>query len=386
MSHLQINQEKTTRFLQEMVKINSVNPDLYPGAPGEAEITTWLADTCQSLGLDIDIQDTAPGRPNLIATWRGLRPGKSLLLTGHTDTVSVENMHGNPFSGDVRGGRLYGRGALDMKGGLAAILGAVEALKENGFQPLNDVYLGFVTDEEYASIGMEALVKRIQPAAAILTEPTDLKICIAHKGFAWLTITTAGEAAHGSLYETGVDAIRMMGLVLAELDRLERQVYPTDPPHDLLGRSSVHASTITGGLGLSTYPDQCILRVEHRLLPGETGRMIVAEWEQAFDRIRKIEPQFDAIIDLDLYRPGYHINPDAPIVRLIYDAYLTVCQTQPIYSGMHAWLDSAVLAEADIPTVVFGPGGKGMHAAEEYVELNDVFTCANVIAEAIQQW
>lgn len=386
MNSLQINQEKTTRYLQEMVKINSVNPDLYPGAPGEAEVVAWLADTCDALGLELDIQDTAPGRPNLIAKWRGLRPGKSLLLTGHTDTVSVENMHGNPFSGNVMGGRLYGRGSMDMKGGIAAILGAVDALIEDGFQPLNDVYLGFVTDEEYASIGMEALVKRIQPAAAILTEPTGMDICIAHKGFAWLTVTTSGEAAHGSLYDTGIDAIRMMGLVLGELQRLEREVYPADPPHELLGRSSVHASTITGGLGLSTYPDHCILRLEHRLLPHETGRMIVAEWEQAFDRIRKEEPAFDAIVDLDLWRPGYDISRQAPIVRTLHEAYVKILEAEPNYSGMRAWLDSAVLDVAGIPTVIFGPGGKGMHAAEEYVELADVFKCAAVIAEAIQQW
>ncbi len=374
-----------TGYLQQMVQIDSVNPGLVAGAVGEGTIAEWLYQVCAAMGLEVEFQETAPNRPNVIARWAGSGGGKSLLLTGHTDVVSVQNMQGDPFDGRIEDGKLYGRGSYDMKGGLASILGAVAALKAANFQPAGDIWLGFVTDEEYLSIGTDALVTAIKPDAAILTEPTDVRLCIAHKGFAWLTLTTYGKAAHGSRYTEGVDAITHMQHLLKMITTLEQKVF-VDDLHPLLERNSVHASFISGGLGLSTYPDQCSLQVEHRYLPDLHAGEIVQLWQDEIDDLMKTVPGFKATVKLDFERPGYEIERDAPIVQTMHRAFSEVMRTEPPYMGMFAWLDSAILGRAGIPTVILGPGGAGMHSAVEYVHLQDVFDCASIIAQATTDW
>jgi acetylornithine deacetylase len=380
---MNIDTHLITLWLREMVRINSINPVLAEGGVGESVIAEWLVKICEDLGFDVQLQETAPGRQNVIAHRAGTGGGRSLLLTGHTDTVSVENMEGDPFDARIDGDRLYGRGSLDMKGGLAAILGAAGALRD---VPLaGDLWLGFVTDEEYASVGMDALVRLIRPDAAILTEPTDDEVRLAHKGFAWLTLTTIGKAAHGSLYDTGVDAIVHMGRLLNALERMENEVFPRRE-HPLLGRASAHASMIMGGLGLSTYPDRCRLEVEHRLLPDQTVEDVLNLWEEMIRDLSEADPEFIATVEVDFTRPGYELERQSPVVQTLSAAYRSVTQTEPIYSGMSAWLDSAILGRAGIPTVIYGPRGRGMHSAVEYVELSSVFQCAQVIAQAVLDW
>jgi acetylornithine deacetylase len=272
-----------------------------------------------------------------------------------------------------------------MKGGLAAILAATEALRRSGFRPAGDLWLGFVTDEEYLSLGTDALVNAIQPDAAILTEPTETQLCIAHKGFAWITLTTSGKAAHGSRYMEGVDAVAHMGRLLNELERLEREVLP-QREHPLLGRASAHASLIKGGLGLSTYPDACVLQIEHRLLPDELAHQPIEIWEAAIACLSANDPGFKASVKLDFERPGYEIQRDAPVVQTVHQAFKSVLRREPAYIGQYAWLDSAILGRAGIPTVILGPGGAGAHAAVEYVNLEEVFSCAGIIAEASARW
>src|SRR5690349_14211530 len=338
-SRYAIDTPLTTQYLQQMVQIDSVNPGLAADGVGEGAIAEWLYQTCLALGLEVEFQETAPNRPNVIARWTGSGGGKSLLLTGHTDVVSTANMQGNPFDGRIEDGRLYGRGSYDMKGGLASILGAVAALKAANFQPAGDIWLGFVTDEEYLSIGTDALVKLIKPDAAILTEFTDVRICIAHKGFAWLTLTTYGKAAHGSLYQEGVDAISHMQYLLKMISTLESEAFEDDR-HPLLGRNSVHASLISGGVGLSTYPDQCSLQIEHRYLPDLQVSEIIQLWQDEIDDLSKSVPNFKASVKLDFERPGYEIDHDAPIVQTVHHAFREVMQNEPAYMGMSAWLDA----------------------------------------------
>jgi acetylornithine deacetylase len=385
MPQWQIDADQVTRYLSEMVSIDSVNPGLVPDGAGEGEMAAWLVDTCQSLGLKTRTQETAPGRPNVIARWPGRGSGHSLLLTGHTDVVGVEGMEGEPFVPRIEDGRLYGRGAMDMKGGLAAILGAVAALRGGDFQPEGDLLLGFVTDEEYLSNGTESLVKEVQADAAILTEPSNLQIDIAHKGFAWMTITTQGRAAHGSRYEEGTDAIAHMGRVISAMETMEHETLP-QRSHPLLGRPSVHASMVDGGLGWSTYPDRCELKIEHRLLPGESAEALLSAWEKTLAGLAAADPQFAGKVELGFTRPGYEIQQDAPIVATLHAALEEVTGDEPVYSGMTGWLDSAILGAAGIPTVIFGPGGEGLHSAVEYVHLDQVHRCALVLAEAAARW
>jgi acetylornithine deacetylase len=304
------------------------------------------------------------------------------MLTGHTDTVDVIDMPGDPFSARQQGGRLYGRGAQDMKGGIAAILGAAHAL--SGAPLRGDLLLAFVVDEEYASVGAAALVERVRADAAILTEPTDERVCVAHKGFAWLTLETRGRAAHGSLFDAGIDSIAHMGWLIEVIRRLEGEVFPA-VTHPLLGRSSVHASVISGGSGLSTYPESCRMSVEHRLLPDQTAEGMRDLWQAEIDRLRAAVPGFEAAVTLDLARPGYAIAPDAPIVLALAGA-LRAAGAAPVLWGMPAWLDSAILGRAGIPTVIYGPRGAGMHGAEEYVETASVIRCADALARSALAW
>ncbi|HVU11109.1 MAG TPA: M20/M25/M40 family metallo-hydrolase, partial [Phototrophicaceae bacterium] len=331
-----VDTKLVTLWLQAMVRINSVNPVLAEGGVGESVIADWLVKICTDLGFEVQLQETEHNRPNVIAHRAGTGGGRSILLTGHTDTVSIENMEGDPFDGRIENGRLYGRGSLDMKGGLAAILGAAAALRDQALA--GDLWLGFVTDEEYASVGTDALVRLIHPDAAILTEPTQGEIVLAHKGFAWLTLTTQGKAAHGSLYDTGVDAIAHMGRLLQSLEALEREQFPKRE-HELVGRASAHASMIMGGLGLSTYPDRCRMEVEHRLLPDETVEDVIRLWEDEIGRLNTADPDFTATVEVDFTRPGYEIDRSAPIVQTLAQAYKVVRGSAPTFSGMYAWLD-----------------------------------------------
>jgi len=381
----EIDRERIAQSLCEMISIDSINPDLVPGGAGEAEIASWLASTCRELGLEVRTPETAPGRPNVIARWPGSRGGRSLLLTGHMDIVSVEGMEIDPFAPRLEDGKVYGRGAFDMKGGLAAMLGAAAALRSGGFRPEGDLLLGFVTDEEYKSIGTEALVREVRAEAAILTEPTALKICVAHKGFAWLVIVTHGKAAHGSSFREGIDAIASMGRLLQFMRELEQDVLPKKH-HELLQRPSVHAGSIQGGLGISIYPDHCELQVEHRLLPGELPEQTMKTWEAELARLRAEDSTFEADIRMELSRPGYELSRDVPIVRALDDSLREIDGSEPAYAGSSGWLDSALLGAAGIPTVIFGPRGGGAHAAVEWVDLESVYRCSEILATTASRW
>ncbi|HLQ30469.1 MAG TPA: M20/M25/M40 family metallo-hydrolase, partial [Ktedonobacteraceae bacterium] len=264
---------ETSELLRQLVAINSINPDLVPDGPGEAEIARFVASWLESAGLEIELDEPEPGRPNVIGIVRGSGGGRSLILNAHMDTVGVAGMV-RPHEPLITGNRLYGRGAFDMKGGLASIM--VAAARAKALNLRGDVILTAVSDEEYASIGTASVVNRWRAGAAIVTEPTGLDVCVAHKGFVWLAIETIGTAAHGSLPELGVDAIVKMGKILVELEELDRFLR-AHLSHPLLKSGSVHASLIEGGLELSMYPDHCKLGVERRTVPGETQESVEAE-------------------------------------------------------------------------------------------------------------
>ena len=272
---LSIDTGFTTRALQDLVRINSVNPILDPSAPGEREVARYVGRAMAAIGAEVHYHEPKPGRVSVVARLRGSRPGRSLMFNAHVDTVDVAGMDA-PFSGEVRDGRVYGRGAFDMKGGLAAMMGAVKALADAGCPHGGEILLAAVADEEYASLGTEDLVTRYRPDAAIVTEPTGLDICLAHKGFAWFEVTTRGRAAHGSRFDLGVDANMRMGRVLADLDALEQDLRAR-PPHRLVGPPSLHAATIAGGSGLSTYAASCRLQIERRTIPGERRGAVADE-------------------------------------------------------------------------------------------------------------
>ncbi len=371
-----------TDLTARLVAIDSVNPSLVPGGAGEGVIAAAIARLLAGWGFDVATPEAAPGRPNALGVLRGTGGDGAplLLLNGHTDTVGVAGMRDAPFTPVERDGRLHGRGAFDMKGGLGAILAAGATLAARPERPRGTLLIACSADEEYASLGSEALVAALRDGAvpglparparigAILCEPTGEAVHIAHKGFAWCRVETRGRAAHGSDYASGIDAIAAMGRVLTGLARLDTETLPR-AAHPLLGRPSVHAATIAGGRELSTYPDRCTLEIERRTLPGETRAGIAAELRAVLAEAGAGSSGPAPTGDLFFWRDAYEIAPDVPIVAAILDGLRAAHGiTHPPIGGAFGWMDSALFGAAGIPTVIYGPAGAGAHSAEEWVD------------------
>jgi acetylornithine deacetylase/succinyl-diaminopimelate desuccinylase family protein len=369
-------------LLRDLVAIDSVNPVLVPGAAGERAIAEAIAAYLRRLGFDVVVQDAAPGRPNVIGVIEGRERGRSLMFCGHVDTVGVEGMSA-PFDPRESNGRLYGRGAQDMKGGVAAMIDAARVAATNGFAK-GRLVVAAVVDEEYASIGADSLVRDWQADGAVVTEPTDLQIGIAHKGFAWMEVEARGRAAHGSRPQEGRDAILRMGRFLGRLERLDRDLQAR-PPHPILGTASLHASLIDGGRELSSYPDACRLQLERRTVPGEGVAPIDAEVSRILDDLRAEDPEFEATSRLTFARPPYELAADHALPRALGASAATQAQPAPLV-GMSFWTDAAVLGSAGTPSVLFGPGGAGLHSIEEYVNVRDVLACRDVLAQLAVDW
>ena len=366
-----------------LVRVDSRNPSLVPGAPGEQAVARRLADILRDWGLEVALPEAAPGRPNVLAVLRGSGGGRSLIFNGHLDVVDTEHMTHAPFDAEERAGRIYGRGASDMKGGVAAMCAAAGRLRG---ALRGDVIVTGVADEEWQSAGTAALLRGgLRADAAIVTEPTRLRIMPAHKGFVWIQVEVDGRAAHGSRWDLGVDAIRHAGLLLAELDRIDREVLP-HRTHALLGRASLHASFIEGGLGLSTYPDRCVIRIERRTIPGETPDDARAEIAAACASVQARRSDFSARVELLFSQPASDVDAGAPIVSAL-SSCLAKRSLDTGLVGMSAWTDAALFNAAGIPAICFGPGDMGMaHAAEEYIEVAEIETATDVLVDLAHAW
>lgn len=368
-------------LLAELVAIDSVNPALVPGAAGEAEIAAYVAAWLGDRGLEVTVLDEPAGRPSIVGVARGSRGGASLMLNAHLDTVGVAGMR-HPHEPQPREGRLHGRGAYDMKGGLAAIMLAGAAAAAAGLP--GDVLVTAVADEEHASEGVQAVLRRFGADACVVTEPTHLRACVAHKGFAWAELETRGRAAHGSRPDLGIDAIAGMGPVLAGIRALQERLDAA--PHPLLGPASVHASLIEGGQELSSYPQRCVLGLERRTLPGERIADVERELEELLALAREADPRLETELRLGLWRDPFEVDPRAGIVVALRAAAAEVLGAEPEVVGDHPWMDAAFTAAAGIPTVVFGPGGAGAHATGEYADVASVEHCAAVLIETARRW
>ncbi len=369
-------------LLRDLVAIDSVNPSLVAGAAGEAEIAKAIASHMRRIGLDVHTQEAAPGRPNVIGVFEGRSAGRSLMFCGHIDTVGVEGMSA-PFVPDIRSGRLYGRGSQDMKGGVAAMLDAARQVAERGLAR-GRLIVAAVVDEEYASIGADALVSQWTADAAIVTEPTDLQIGVGHKGFAWIEVETRGRAAHGSRPKDGRDAIMRMGRVLQRLESLDGHLQ-SRPAHPIMGTGSLHASIINGGRELSSYPDRCHLQIERRTVAGETGDSARQEVIEIIEALRGEDPEFDARETLMFARPPYELSATHELPQALTRAATSVGRAAEVV-GMSFWTDAAILASAGMPSVLFGPGGAGLHSVEEYVTTDDVIACRNALTRLALEW
>jgi acetylornithine deacetylase len=362
-----------------LVSIPSVNPRLETGGVGEGAVARQCARWLEGWGFEVAVSEVEPGRSNLVARMGGGAP--RVLLNGHLDTVGVGGMTVPPFDAGVSEGRLIGRGACDMKGGVAAILSAAAALSRSGWDE-GELLVALTADEEHASLGAMALVEAgLTADLAVVCEPTGLAVAPAHKGFEWVDVEVKGRAAHGSRPDRGVDAIRHAARLLVALDDLEQEL-SARAPHPLLGHGSLHAGTITGGRAPSVYPDLCSVVLERRLLPGEGAGTAVQEIGELVERVRREAlPELEVEVVGGLFRAGTEVPVDHPLVeglcRALRDRGLPD-HVEP----MTAWVDAAVFNEAGIPAVCFGPGSiENAHAADEWCPTSEIEIAARVLED-----
>jgi acetylornithine deacetylase len=370
----------TLELLARLVEIDSVNPSLVPGGAGEREIAGLVTAWARESGLQADVLEGTPGRPSVVVRARGSGGGSALLLCGHYDTVTVEGMRA-PHTPRVEGDRLYGRGAYDMKAGVAAAL--IACREAAGLGLAGDVIVAAVADEEHASLGVQEILREVRADAAIVTEPTELEVVVAHKGFVWSEVEVTGRAAHGSRPHLGIDAIVKAGPILTAIGALDETLAAST--HPLLGRPSLHASTIDGGAELSSYPARCLLRLERRTLPGESGADVEAALGALLDACRAADAALDATQRTLLVREPFEVPQDAEVVALVQAAATETLEAPPPIGGASYWADAAFIAAAGIPTVMFGPGGDGAHAAEEWVSVSDTEAVARTLVAVAQR-
>jgi acetylornithine deacetylase len=353
--------ESIAELAQQLFAIDSVNPALVRGGAGERQCVHALAEWCDAHGLEVQVVGD-DARPSLIAR-TPKRAGRSLLLNGHLDTVGVAGMR-DPFEPRIVDGRLYGRGSYDMKGAMAAL--CVAAAESDG-----NVIVTAVADEELASTGTEEILRHVTADAALVAEPTELQVAVAHRGFVGFEIECAGVAAHGSRPDLGVDAIVKMGPILVALDELDRRLQ-SGPRHALAGTGAIHASLIEGGQEMSSYPARCVLMGERRTIPGET----VAGVEQELRALAG-----DAEVRILANREPYEAPTDHEFVELV----RRVAGVDELV-GAPFWTDAALIAEAGIPTVLLGPVGEGAHADVEWVDLASLGRLRDAVAEIARAW
>jgi acetylornithine deacetylase len=363
--------EGLEKLVCELVAIESVNPDLVAGGAGEGPIASFVSAWLAECGLEVTVVEPVPGRPSVVGVLRGSGGGRSLMLNAHMDTVGAGGM-ASPFSPVMGDGRIHGRGAYDMKASLAAIM--LTARSARDLELKGDLIICAVADEEVASVGTSAVLSRFSADAGIVTEPTELLLCLAHKGFVWLEVETAGVAAHGSRADLGVDAIAHMGRILTGVLRLNERL-SSGPRHPLLGTGSIHASLIEGGQEMSTYPAHCFARLERRTVPGEDSERCRREIEKLISPHRRAGrvQEGSARVSVELERAPSEVPAHDPVSAAVSEA-----AGEPDVMGAPYWMDMALMNAAGIPTVAYGPAGEGAHADEEWVDLASVEKCVEV--------
>jgi diaminopropionate ammonia-lyase family len=363
------------KLTSTLTKINSSNPTLsLADGAGENQICDYLAAWFAHRGMETHRIETLPGRPSIVGVLRGVGGGESLMFNGHIDTVSLASYEKDPLSGviDTRNGQqvVLGRGSLDMKGGLAAALAAVAAAKASRSPLSGDVIVAAVSDEEDASQGTQDLIAAGWRAdAAVVPEPTSGVIAHAHKGFVWVEVSILGVAAHGSNHVEGVDAILHAGWFLRALEEYQSRL----PVDDVLGPATLHCGLIQGGEEASSYPAKCIVTIEFRTIPGQTEASIVSDIRTLLANIQKENPRFRfAEPKATLTRPAHKIKSDHPLISKVAECAAEAMGSQPPIQSVPFWCDAALLSEAGVPSVVFGPSGHGLHGKEEWVEVESL--------------
>ena len=368
--------EELFQILQDLVALNTENP------PGREEpAARFIAELLERNGIESEFQWAAPERPNLIARLKGCSPGPSIIYNGHLDVVPAGSgwTHA-PFEGTIAGGRLYGRGAADMKAGVAAMLYAAVVLKRLGVPFAGEIILFFNVDEERLNLGMNAfLAQEVHAQYAVVGEPTGLKLCIGHLGCSRFKLQTRGTPGHTSVVTHPDNAIYKMAKRIAALERLDQVI--RQRTHPVLGRGSLTVSTIKGGTAVNIVPEFCEVEIDRRTFPDETLDTVRAEIDAC---LRNASTPDEAAYTLESYQsvPATLIDRQAPLVKRLAAAMRRIQQAEPMITSFEATCEAPFLSiQKGIPTVIFGPGDlKQAHIADEYVDLEAVEQAAKIYA------
>ncbi len=367
----------------DLVRIDSVNPALVPGGAGESTIAVFCAEWFAEHGFEVHRLASPDGRDSVVGIARGTGGGRSLMLNGHIDTVTLAGFDGNPLEPRIENGRMIGRGAYDMKSGVAAIMVAAARAK---VEPLRgDILVCCVADEEHASLGTAFVLRHFTADAGIVTEPMNLEPTLWHKGFVWAEVEILGRAFHGSRPDEGIDAIAKAGHFLVEIDRLASRL-DAETGHPRLGPGSVHASIIRGGEEASSYPASCTITIERRTIPGETAATFEAELREILDRLMETVPNFRYTLSITLERHPFETDPESDIARCLRTAAADVLGHEPPLRAEPFWTDASLMDQAGIPTVLFGATGAGAHSATEWVDIASIETLTEILTRTIRTW
>jgi len=363
---------------QCLVRIDSTNPGSSgDDGPGEGAIAGFISAWLQHRDIETHWLEKTTGRPSVLGIVRGIGGGESLMLNGHIDTVKSISYDGNPFSGDIKNGKLYGRGSYDMKAGIAASLIALAQIKVEKLH--GDVLVACVADEENLSFGTEELLDAGWRAdGAIVCEPTGLDVVIAHQGFVWFTVDIIGTAAHGSRYDLGVDAICKAGQFLVKLDHYGRDILRRKA-HPILGTGSIHASMIKGGEEASSYPALCTITGERRTIPGDSVASVEAGLRQILDELSEAVPDFKYFLRMGFNREPFEVAKDSAFVSNALGTIRQVLGRDVVCKAGFGWADSALLADKGIPTFLIGVDGAGAHADTEYASISSIKNLTDIL-------
>lgn len=356
--------------LAGLVRINSINSS-YEGGPGEKDCAAYVRQFFQQRGIEVWEQEVFPGRNNVIARIPGRNPARRLVFEAHMDTVSIKGMTIDPFDPVIRDGRLHGRGSVDDKAGLAAMMHAVADIHASGEPPPCELWLAAVVDEEYSFRGVVKLCEGLKAVAAVVAEPTEFKCVIASKGVLRWRIRTKGKAAHSSKPHLGVNAITAMARVVLALQEDHERLQAS--AHPLLGPATCNVGVIHGGVQVNFVPDETVIEIDRRLLTGEEVEPVLAQYQLLLDDLMRRHPEVVAEMEKPMLQDwSFQTDENTPLVHLAREVLHGMSRENGV-SGVPFGSDASKFSRLGIPTILFGPGSIDQaHAAVEFVQCAEV--------------
>ena len=375
------NKDEIIQLTQKLVRVPSLSGD----ALSLSQIAQIISEEMKKTGFSVELIEAEKGLTNVIGTFRGSADAPRLLFNGHTDVVPAQvgrDWTVEPFSAKIKGGRIYGRGACDMKGGLAAMLTAPKIAFSLFPEYKGNLILTATVDEEIGGFkGLKYVVDQgIKADMGIVCEPSDLKIVNVCKGLLQLRLRTKGKSAHGGVPEQGVNAISKMLKILSKLEEYDFK----QTSHEVLGKPTLNIGRIDGGRKPNVVPDSCEAEIDIRYLPGKDHLQVIDDLEKLIGEVREKDPQIETEVEIIRYRSSLEIAQDSPVIKTISEAGKRILGKCPEFRGMITPGDSEYLVKAGIPSVLFGPGDEHLaHSADEWIAINDILTATKIYAAII---